>query len=176
MKSKRILSTTITGSLVLMTLGSCAVKKDYVEVPTNQMPSKHIHEVKQDKKMSYMQLMESVNSNDLIEERLKQVYFDFDSSNLANSEVLKVISIAKSLKELSPEAKIMITGHTDQIGSKKYNKQLGFERAQTVRGILIKEGVKPEILEIKSFGENNPKVKTSDLAEMDVNRRVSFKI
>lgn len=175
MSRLKLASLTTAGSL-LLGFSSCAVKKDYVEIPTDQMPSKHKHAPIESDSISYITSGNKKSSIENIKEQLKLVYFDFDSAELKSSERKKVVNIAQSLKKISPDTTLVIVGHTDQLGPDKYNKMLGLERAKSVRDVLLNEGVDPAMLKIKSYGEKNPKVMTSDLAEMDMNRRVDFKI
>ena len=51
---------------------------------------------------------------------------------------------------------ISLIGHTDRLGSESYNQQLGLQRAQTVRGYLIDQGLPAELLHYRSAGETQP--------------------
>jgi outer membrane protein OmpA-like peptidoglycan-associated protein len=56
----------------------------------------------------------------------------------------------------SPDAKITITGHTDYIGSAEYNYNLGLQRAERVKQLLIKKGIAAERIVVLSKGEEQP--------------------
>lgn len=172
-KNKKIISVSST-SLLLLGLVSCAVPKNYVEVPTDQMPSKHRHIPMHEKDITYDTSGNQDKTISSIQDKLRLVYFDFDSTKLLPGEKEKIIEMAQALKNISTDATIVIAGHTDQVGSKSYNKMLGLERAKSVRDVLLNEGVDPAMLKIKSFGESKPRVETNDLAEMEANRRVGF--
>lgn len=51
---------------------------------------------------------------------------------------------------------IKLTGHTDRLGSEKYNQQLGQKRADTVRSLLIQNGVSENIISVVSAGKHQP--------------------
>ena len=87
-----------------------------------------------------------------------------------------------ALEELSafmrehPTVSILITGHTDNIGSDEANQRLSEGRANAVRDALIKRGVTPERIEAEGKGESEP-VASNDTEEGRAkNRRVEFTI
>lgn len=53
--------------------------------------------------------------------------------------------------------RIEVSGHTDPVGSEKYNRVLSQKRAETVKAILIKSGVNAPI-EAIGYGESKPVV------------------
>lgn len=59
---------------------------------------------------------------------------------------------------------VLVTGHTDQIGSAKYNMWLSEKRAQAVADVLVQGGVNPEQVIYVGRGENDSVVSCPDLA------------
>ncbi|MCG3206215.1 MAG: hypothetical protein KCHDKBKB_02948 [Elusimicrobia bacterium] len=55
-----------------------------------------------------------------------------------------------------PTARVLVQGHTDNVGSKSLNKTLSYERAKAVADYLISQGVAKEAIEIEGFGEEQP--------------------
>lgn len=53
-------------------------------------------------------------------------------------------------------SRIHLTGHTDRLGSKAYNAQLGLARANTVREYLNQQGLSNQIISYSSMGETMP--------------------
>ena len=51
---------------------------------------------------------------------------------------------------------INLVGHTDRLGNDKYNQRLGQRRAETVREVLVQNGVPRQIITTKSAGETMP--------------------
>jgi outer membrane protein OmpA-like peptidoglycan-associated protein len=99
------------------------------------------------------------------------LYFESDSTTLtAESRKLLPEVLAEVKRRPAPE--LVIVGHTDRVGSPKYNVMLGFRRAGIVREAVKKIGVEPKLMEITSLGEADPIVKTKDGVREPKNRRV----
>ena len=68
----------------------------------------------------------------------------------------------------------MIEGHTDNQGDEKANQQLSEQRAAAVFEVLSLQGVKPDRMQIKGYGQSKP-MATNDTAEgRQKNRRVEI--
>lgn len=75
-----------------------------------------------------------------------------------------------------PEMRIRIIGHTDNVGSDKFNQSLSEQRANSVRSELIRRGINPDRIEAEGKGKTEP-VATNDTEEgRALNRRVEFVI
>lgn len=66
---------------------------------------------------------------------------------------------------------VVLIGRTDPRGDRTYNKALGERRAQTVKSVLVKHGVAPARIVVKSAGEPKPGV---DVRSYDDARRVDI--
>ena len=106
---------------------------------------------------------------------LKEVYFKFDSYALTASAKEKLLQMAQSMKN-NQKLSIQISGYADERGTEEYNYNLGKMRAQAVKEFLVAQGVNPQLLSIKSYGEKKPAVKGSTSKAWQQNRRVDFKI
>jgi outer membrane protein OmpA-like peptidoglycan-associated protein len=85
----------------------------------------------------------------------------------------EIASVFKSY----PEIKLVeIQGHTDSRGSDKYNQGLSERRANSVRNWLISNGVEPERMEAKGYGESMPIDSNRTRSGRAANRRVQFMI
>ena len=72
--------------------------------------------------------------------------------------------------------KITIEGHTDNSGSLKNNIRLSKERAEFIKGFLVKNGIKKGQIKVKGYGPTRPKF-SNDSEELRVkNRRVEIYI
>jgi len=72
-----------------------------------------------------------------------------------------------------PELKIMIEGHTDNVGALKYNMNLSQKRAEAVKNVLVKKyKIDPARLTAKGFGETKPIADNKTKAGRQENRRV----
>jgi len=86
---------------------------------------------------------------------LKDVYYEFDSTELAVSarEILK--QNADWMKN-NPKSRVEVEGHCDDIGSNEYNLALGAKRAQSAKDFLVSQGIAPERLVTISYGKEAP--------------------
>ncbi len=101
--------------------------------------------------------------------------FDFDEANLKpeNRELLsKIVGILLTSKNYG----IYVYGHTDNIGSREYNLDLSERRAQTVLDYLTQNGIAPEIITSKGFGQSQPIVPGTSATARAKNRRVEIGI
>lgn len=81
--------------------------------------------------------------------------------------------VAKWLRD-NPTLTVEIRGHTDADGSEEGNMQLSQQRAESVREYLILQGIDPDRLSPKGFGESWP-VETNDTEKGRArNRRIEF--
>lgn len=104
---------------------------------------------------------------------LKTVHFDFDSAALVDSEKKTLEGNAEWMKKNS-SVKMLIEGHCDQRGSNEYNLSLGERRANTIKSMLVKMGIKSDRLSVVSFGEEKLISEGDSEAEMAKNRRANF--
>ena len=84
------------------------------------------------------------------------VYFDFDQSVLTPRDKKQLDLIANILK-LDTQRKISLTGHTDAIGKKSYNRKLSQGRAKVVRDFLVEQGVKKDQIKATGYGPRRPR-------------------
>jgi outer membrane protein OmpA-like peptidoglycan-associated protein len=73
-----------------------------------------------------------------------------------------------------PGGEIIVTGHTDRLGTVDANDALGRQRAQTLRALLIGQGFAPERIETVSRGEHDPAVPTADEVGEPQNRHAEI--
>jgi OmpA-OmpF porin, OOP family len=84
--------------------------------------------------------------------------FGFDKANLKDEGKAALDEAAAKIKA-NPEIKaVIVTGHTDRIGSDAYNQKLSERRANQVKDYLAGQGVDPSIIEAVGKGESEPVV------------------
>ncbi len=74
----------------------------------------------------------------------------------------------------SPDNTITLTGHTDNIGSKKANLALGIKRVMVIRELLLEKGAPMNQIDILSRGESEPITDNSSEQGRLRNRRVEI--
>jgi outer membrane protein OmpA-like peptidoglycan-associated protein len=88
----------------------------------------------------------------------------------------EVVAFLRSKKKGS-FSKIVIEGHTDSVGSEKYNLDLSQRRANSIRNYMIdKYGYKPAELEAIGYGPRRPIADNGNFQGRALNRRVEFKL
>lgn len=79
------------------------------------------------------------------------VYFEYNKSEATFN--LKSADLFKIVMEENPDWIMTLTGHTDARGAADYNEYLGAKRANLVRDELIRIGIDPKRIVVKSNGE-----------------------
>ena len=103
----------------------------------------------------------------------RTVYFDFDSSQVKSRGQKLIAAHAKYLAD-HPDVHVRLQGYTDERGSPEYNIALGDRRAQSVRQLMLVQGVSPDQITTVSYGEEDPAVKGHDESAWRYNRRVKI--
>jgi peptidoglycan-associated lipoprotein len=106
-------------------------------------------------------------------EGLQTVNFEYDKSSLTDAEQKKLEGNVAWLNK-NASAKLTIEGHCDQRGSAEYNLSLGERRANTVKQMLVKLGIKSNRLTTTSFGEEKLLATGDSESELAQNRRANF--
>ncbi len=95
--------------------------------------------------------------------------FNFDSKDIL-ADKNKLDEVDADIKA-NPDAIILIEGHTDNLGSVAYNKQLSLERARAVAQAIAKRGY-PNPIRIYGAGKTTPIASNDTEAGRAQNRRV----
>ncbi len=103
------------------------------------------------------------------------LYFRFESNELTDESRELLPRILDTVKERAiPE--VLVVGHTDTMGTPRANIELGLNRANTVRTMLVQVGLDPTTIEVRSHGEGDLLVKTADETPEPRNRRVEISV
>ena len=98
-------------------------------------------------------------------------YFEFGSSYI-NSGDKKLNKLSKELK--SSRQKVILIGHTDNIGDEYINTEISKSRAKAVYQFLINKGVNKNLISIEGYGEDRPLNSNSNSNQRALNRRVEI--
>ncbi|MGY6741625.1 MAG: OmpA family protein [Cecembia sp.] len=82
------------------------------------------------------------------------IYYDFDKSDIRDSEKSTLDNIGKLLME-NPHTILFVNSHTDSRGSNAYNDALSERRAQAVYQYLQDKGIASDRIKLEWFGEEN---------------------
>jgi outer membrane protein OmpA-like peptidoglycan-associated protein len=75
-----------------------------------------------------------------------------------------------------PDARIEVSGFTDDRGGEDVNTRLSRERADVVRWYLVDRGIAPERIITRGLGSARPVGSNEDEAGRARNRRIEFRI
>lgn len=104
----------------------------------------------------------------------RNIHFALDKSFISERSAAVLDRIAEVLQQY-PFIVIEIHGHTDPRASDAYNLALGRRRALSTRNYLLRKGVAPERMTIRSFGESQLKVPGSaDIVDYARDRRAEI--
>jgi OOP family OmpA-OmpF porin len=88
-----------------------------------------------------------------------EALFGFDKSKLSAEGEGKLDELVSHLKTYEQVDRVVITGHTDRIGSEAYNMRLSQKRAESVQQYLLdRQAVDSSHVEVEARGESEPVV------------------
>jgi len=106
----------------------------------------------------------------------ERIEFEYDSARLKPTSHDTLRNIAGLVKFFSALGTIRIEGHTDRIGPRAHNRDLSRGRAESVRDFLVEQGVSPDRLEVRGYGESQSITDNDTEAGRQDNRRVELVI
>lgn len=91
---------------------------------------------------------------------------------------VSALVLAKAAVAISnaPDARIVIAGYTDNVGSARSNQKLSELRAAAVKSYLVKSGVPYSQMSSKGYGESEPIVDNQTIENRADNRRIEFHV
>ncbi|MDY6982725.1 MAG: OmpA family protein [Pseudomonadota bacterium] len=84
-----------------------------------------------------------------------ETLFDFDRAELRPAGRTELDTLLRDLRGVDYEV-VLVTGHTDRIGTEQYNQGLSERRANAVRDYLVAGGVPSASVTARGAGENEP--------------------
>ncbi|HYW04473.1 MAG TPA: peptidoglycan-associated lipoprotein Pal [Gammaproteobacteria bacterium] len=85
------------------------------------------------------------------------IHFAFDSSTIKD-KFLPLLQKHATYLMNHPQQKVTLEGNTDPRGTREYNMALGQRRAESVKSLLMSDGVSADQLSTVSYGEERPAV------------------
>ena len=106
-----------------------------------------------------------------------QGQFKFGKTELPDEAKAAIDQMVNGIKGQKSSVWIEIEGHTDNVGSKIYNEQLGMERAEAVKRYLYEQHQVPlHKMNVISYGEDKPASDNKTRDARSQNRRVVIKV
>jgi outer membrane protein OmpA-like peptidoglycan-associated protein len=106
----------------------------------------------------------------------QQVQFETGTAVLRAESSGVLGEVARILGQHAEIEVIEVQGHTDEVGSADYNRQLGQARAASVVNWLAEHGVAGARLTAKGYGSDRPIAENASEEGRQKNRRVEFRI
>lgn len=104
------------------------------------------------------------------------IHFDYNSDLIKGQDNLSIIRSVGDYLKKNPHTYVFVEGHTDERGAEAYNLALGSRRANSVRNLLVSEGVSPDNIFTISYGKERPLVLDHHEGGWSQNRRAEFKV
>src|SRR5215831_10581162 len=86
----------------------------------------------------------------------EEINFEFNSSILSDGYP-SLLRLAELLSQ-HRDFRVKVTGHTDYVGSARYNDKLALARAEAVKAFLVKYGASPNQITTAGNGKASPEV------------------
>ncbi|EMI4515258.1 OmpA family protein [Vibrio parahaemolyticus] len=102
--------------------------------------------------------------------------FQFGQKTLNATQQQTLAALYSYLSVDDRVTKVLIDGHTDNVGPRLTNLSVSRLRAQQVADALIAHGVNPNIIEVRSHGDRYPVANNNTAAGQAKNRRVTLRL
>jgi peptidoglycan-associated lipoprotein len=115
--------------------------------------------------------------SDILRDDVKEIYFDYDKSDIredARAVLTRDADVLKLLFSQFPTAVVLVEGHADERGSAEYNLGLSDRRATAAKEFLVQLGVPGDRLKPVSYGKERPQCTESNESCWQMNRRAHF--
>lgn len=106
---------------------------------------------------------------------LDNVLFDFDKTAI-KPDGAKILDRLVAFMNENRDKRVDLEGHTDSVGTDKYNQRLSERRAASVKDYLVKHGVDASRISTQGFGESKPIADNKTADGRAKNRRVEVKV
>ncbi len=123
-----------------------------------------------------IEAFEDPSQNPALVNTFRRIHFGFDSNLVKGDKNFTTVSRIADYMQKHPNTFVFVEGHCDERGAEAYNLALGSRRANSVRNILISEGVNPDNIFTISYGKERPAVLGHDETAYSENRRADFKV
>jgi OOP family OmpA-OmpF porin len=104
-----------------------------------------------------------------------EALFDFDKAVVKSEGKAALDDLLNKLQGMNTEVMVTV-GHTDSVGSDKYNQKLSMRRAEAVKAYIVSKGVDASRVYTEGKGESQPIADNKTAAGRAKNRRVTVEV
>lgn len=108
-----------------------------------------------------------------VSREIPPVEFETGSATLFRSSYSLLDRVAEILLR-HPRLKLIVEGHTDDVGGDARNEELSLLRAGAVKQYLASKGIYPDSIKVYGYGRTRPVTKDTSEKGRALNRRVEF--
>jgi outer membrane protein OmpA-like peptidoglycan-associated protein len=108
-------------------------------------------------------------------QKLKRIHFIGNDEEVSSYSIYIIQRDAFLLRKMK-DYKLELYGHTDNLGTKEENYELGLKRAQKTKEALVSFGIDPKKIKVFSKGDSEPIATNKTSKGRLLNRRVEFKL
>lgn len=104
------------------------------------------------------------------------LYINFETGKSAiKSDSENIVEELYQMMNENPDLKILVEGHTDNVGNKASNQSLSEKRAASLKTALVTKGISSSKIETVGFGQDQPLADNSTDEGRAKNRRIEIK-
>lgn len=113
---------------------------------------------------------QGLNTGGQTKDDWEEINFEFNSSILSDGypSLLRLADLLTQHRDY----RVKVTGHTDYVGSARYNDRLALQRAEAVKAFLVKYGAGADQITTSGDGKRAPEVNNGTKEGRFMNRRV----
>ena len=106
---------------------------------------------------------------------INNIFFDYDKYELRPESYFELDRFLQFYAKMGT-LNIVIEGHTDNIGSEKYNLELSRKRGKSVSNYFVDKGIPKNSIEVIPYGSSRPLAPNDSDANRQKNRRVEIRV
>jgi len=107
-------------------------------------------------------------------EPIQDVIFVLDSHLITSPQAITELQRAARELASTPGRRLLIRGHSDQMGSPEYKRALSLRRAMTVQNFLVSHGAPADRISLEAVGDTDPADPGNNPVAWARNRRVQL--
>lgn len=165
------------------------IKKELAPEPVMEKPEAPKEDLEEEARMKKQQeeeilrqeqerrkAVEKAEKVEKLKETLDQnIPFNFETDKLSENTQKSLAEMAEELKK-NPDMKVIIKGHTCNMGNDEVNTRYSLKRANKVKDYFLAEGVNLDQMEVKAMRDTEPLVPNTSLENRKKNRRVEIEL